>query len=261
MRPGPGRANHGLMTSTRTLRRASRPTPPYAHPKLASDEDLVATLVADRVGSASRKRAEDLLSQVGGLPGLARLGDAIPRFDGIAPAAAHRLAVAVEIGLRCAEPSLKPVPVVSCSDDVVAVIGPRLRYLQHEQVWMVGLDARNGVTSRCRVAEGGQHGCALLVRDVLRVAVQFGAHCFVLVHNHPGGDPRPSAEDVHLTEKISAAALCVGIPLLDHVIITRRGHSSLLKLGLIPEMGEEVLTDTSRPARVAGAGNRFCSDR
>jgi DNA repair protein RadC len=249
------------MTSTRTLRRASRPTPPYAHPKLASDEDLVATLVADRVGSASRKRAEDLLSQVGGLSGLARLGDAIPRFDGIAPAAAHRLAVAVEIGLRCAEPSLKPVPVVSCSDDVVAVIGPRLRYLQHEQVWMVGLDARNGVTSRCRVAEGGQHGCALLVRDVLRVAVQFGAHCFVLVHNHPGGDPRPSAEDVHLTEKISAAALCVGIPLLDHVIITRRGHSSLLKLGLIPEMGEEVLTDTSRPARVAGAGNRFCSDR
>lgn len=193
------------------------------------------------------------------MPGLARLGGAA-HIDGLAPGVAHRLAVAVELGLRCAEPSLKPVPVVSCSEDIVALLGPRLRSLQHEQVWMVGLDARNGVTSRCRVAEGGQHGCALLVRDVLRVAVQFGAHCFVLAHNHPGGDPRPSAEDVHLTEKISAAALCVGIPLLDHVIITRRAHTSLLKLGLIPEMGEEGPPEASRPARVATMRHRFRPD-
>ncbi len=219
---------------------SSAPAAPHPSVRLASDEDLVATLLCTRgTRVEARKKAGRLLSDVGGLAGLARLGEATGQFEGIPTQAAQRLIAAVEIGLRCAQPTHDQTSVVASSEDIVALLGPRLRHLMHEQVWMVGLDARNVVTSRCRVAEGGQHGCALLARDVLRLAVQLGAHAFVLAHNHPGGDPRPSAEDVHLTEQLSSAAVCVGIPLIDHVIVTRRGHSSMLKLGLIPDLSWE----------------------
>lgn len=216
------------------------PANPLSSVRLASDEDLVATLLSTRgTRGEARKKAARLLSDVGGLAGLARLGDATNQFDGLPTQAAQRLIAAVEIGLRCAQPTHDPTSVVASSEDIVALLGPRLRHLMHEQVWMVGLDARNVVTSRCRVAEGGQHGCALLARDVLRLAVQLGAHAFVLAHNHPGGDPRPSAEDVHLTEQLSSAAVCVGVPLIDHVIVTRTGHTSMLNLGLIPNLSWE----------------------
>ncbi|MCL2825141.1 MAG: JAB domain-containing protein [Polyangiaceae bacterium] len=201
--------------------------------KQASDEDLVAALVSERGGAASRKRAEALLSEAGGLAGLVRIIDTTPMINGIGYNAARRLAAAVEIGLRCGDPCHEQVPIVRTADDVVSVLGIRIKHLQHEQVWMVALDGSNSLMSKCLIGQGGQHGCALLARDVLRQAVHVGAHCFILAHNHPAGDPQPSSEDVHFTEKLSTAALCVGIPMLDHIIVTRKGYCSMLTLGLM----------------------------
>ncbi len=238
----------GMATSTRTE---------WTSARQASDTELVATLVRGRKGkSDARRKASHLLGDVGGVPGLARLGDASSLMACLEPPEARRLAAAVELGLRCALPSSDPPVVVASSDDIVELLGPRLRHLLHEQVWLVALDARNVVTSRCRIAEGGQHGCALLTRDVLRAAVQLGAQAFVLAHNHPGGDPRPSSEDVHLTEQISAAATCIGIPLIDHIIVTRSGHTSLLNLGLIPSLAEDLATIPSAQSRLASSRNR-----
>ena len=224
----------------------------HAPARHASTEDLLAVLVSGRGGpTAARKKAVRLLAACGGLAGLARLGEGVRHVEDLAPIAAERLAAAVELGLRCAQPSSDRKTVVTCSEDIVAELGPRLRHLMHEQVWMIGLDARNVVLAKCRIAEGGQHGCALLARDVLRVAVQIGAQSFVLAHNHPGGDSRPSAEDVHLTEQIAGAAACVGVPLIDHVIVTRSGHTSLLNLGLIPDLSDELAERLPSRARVA----------
>jgi DNA repair protein RadC len=71
------------------------------------------------------------------------------------------------------------------------------------------------------------------VRDVLRSALREAASAFILVHNHPSGDPTPSPEDVTFTSAVAAAATVVGTPLVDHVIIARQRSSSLLELGLM----------------------------
>jgi DNA repair protein RadC len=71
-------------------------------------------------------------------------------------------------------------------------------------------------------------------RDPLRAALREGASAFVLVHNHPSGDPTPSAEDIAFTAKVARAARIVSTPLLDHVIVTRNGRSSMLELDMIP---------------------------
>ena len=94
-------------------------------------------------------------------------------------------------------------------------------------MWLLSLDGRYGLKSARRIAQGGLHGCALLTRDVLGPALRDGASAFVLIHNHPSGDPAPSAEDIAMTRAVRAAGELVGVPLIDHVVIARGGACSL----------------------------------
>ena len=116
---------------------------------------------------------------------------------------------------------------------VVEWARPKLAALDHEEVWMLALDGQNALKALKCVARGGQHGCALTARDILRPAIAGGASAIVLVHNHPSGDPSPSEDDIAMTRALAAAATVVGLPLLDHVIVARQGAFSLLDLGLV----------------------------
>jgi DNA repair protein RadC len=109
----------------------------------------------------------------------------------------------------------------------------RLSQLDHEQVWVLALDGRNGLRAAKRIAQGGLHGCSLDPRDVLRAVVREAASAFVLLHNHPSGDPAPSEEDIDLTNTVARAASVLGTPLVDHVIIAGANHASLFDLGLV----------------------------
>lgn len=103
-----------------------------------------------------------------------------------------------------------------------------------ERMYVVMLDGRNRCIGLHEVARGGLHGCAVSTRDVLRAAVMAHAAAFVLVHNHPSGDPTPSVEDVAMTRAVAEAAAVVGVPLVDHVIIgSWERFSSLLDLGVL----------------------------
>src|SRR5258708_6677875 len=103
----------------------------------------------------------------------------------------------------------------------------RLVPLDHEELWLLALDGRNGLRSARRVASGGLHGMHVTARDPLRLALREGASAFVLVHNHPSGDPTPSDEDVSFTRNIAAGAAIVGVPLVDHVVVARDGFKSI----------------------------------
>jgi DNA repair protein RadC len=108
---------------------------------------------------------------------------------------------------------------------------PRLVHLDHEEVWVLCLDGRSALLCARQVGRGGVHGCALLARDVLVPIVREAASAFVLVHNHPSGDPTPSREDLDMTRALAAAADVVCVPLLDHVIVARGGHRSMFEMG------------------------------
>jgi DNA repair protein RadC len=113
-------------------------------------------------------------------------------------------------------------------------MAPEIGALAHEEMWVVCLDGRNRVRASRRVAQGGLHGCAVLPRDVLRVAVHEAASAIVLVHNHPSDDPTPSAEDLVMTRRAAEAAAIVGVPLVDHVIVAPSGrYTSMLDLGVL----------------------------
>lgn len=199
-----------------------------------ADQDLLALVL----GTGSRGQsvvalAGALLESEGGLIGLARLtAPGLVCRRGIGTAKAVRMVAAFELGRRAQVRALAAAPLRLASyDQVVDWARPRLATLEHEEVWLLALDARNALKSARRIAQGGAHGCALTTRDVLAPALRDAASAIVLIHNHPSGDATPSQEDITMTRAIAAACEVVGVALVDHVVVARSGASSLFELG------------------------------
>jgi DNA repair protein RadC len=201
-----------------------------------ADVDLLAVLLGTGVhGASAMAVASHLLDGAGGLEALGKLGPhALAEQRGLGPAKAARLAAALELGRRTLSRGLAEERcIVGRFDAVVSWARPRLAVLDHEEVWLLSLDGRNGLRAAVRIAQGGLHGCALTPRDVLRPALRDAASAIVLVHNHPSGDPAPSPEDVEMTRAVAVACDLVGVPLLDHVVVARGGAVSLFEQGVL----------------------------
>jgi DNA repair protein RadC len=177
-----------------------------------------------------------LLEEHGGLGGLGRagVGELVQRA-GVGAAKGARIAAAIELGRRSVfAGSLDAVARMPDCAAVEAWARPRLASIDHEELWLLALDGHHGLRSARRVASGGIHGLHVAPRDAMRVALREAASAFVLVHNHPSGDPRPSEEDVLFTRAVAQAGGIIGTPLLDHVIVARRRAVSMLEGGFLP---------------------------
>ncbi len=204
---------------------------------MLTDADLLAIVLGTgAVGCPVLSLANGLLDRVGGLEGLGRLGPpALAEIPGIGIVKALRLSAGLEIGRRALMRSVQPRPQVCNSSIVASWFTARIGWKEHEELWAVSLDGRNGMRSARRVAQGGVHGLGITARDVLRVVLQDAAAALILVHNHPSGDPTPSQSDQDMTQKVFDAAHAVGLPLIDHVIVSSTGrYTSMLDLGILP---------------------------
>ncbi|XXX76062.1 JAB domain-containing protein [Sorangium sp. So ce134] len=146
----------------------------------------------------------------------------------------RRAVLALQQLVRSGYPAL-PKHKFSCSADIARIYADRLGGLVYEVMLGLALNGRNEFVAELELARGGRHGAALTVADALRSVIRAGASAFVLVHNHPGGNPMPSSEDIALTTAMKTAADLVSIPLVDHIIIGGRGggFSSMLDLCII----------------------------
>jgi len=147
--------------------------------------------------------------------------------------ASARAVVALQTLTSSAWPTL-PVGSLASAEEVGSVYTARLGTLRHEVMLAVALDGRNHILEELMLASGGAHGCALTARDVFRPLVRVGACGVILVHNHPSGDPKPSREDITMTQVVIEAGSILSVPLLDHIIIGARGGgwASLFELGI-----------------------------
>jgi DNA repair protein RadC len=203
-----------------------------------SDADLVALLLATgAAGQPVARVARDLLDHVGGVERLERVGPyRLAEQRGVGLVKATRLLAAIELGRRVTLKSLCDDGAIFASfDQVAAWATPRLAALEHEEVWLLCLDAKNALRSARRIARGGLHGCALRPADILRPALEDAASGIVIVHNHPSGDPEPSIADIEMTRALLEACQIVGLHLVDHVVVARSGARSLRELALFDE--------------------------
>lgn len=194
-----------------------------------SDVELL-TLVLGESSDRALVRSTALLLAQGGLTGLARGGR---RVSELGHRKATRLAAAMELGRRACTADFARSPIIDASDRVAAWGRARLGHLDHEELWMLAIDGQRRLRAARCVARGGLHGLQLHVRDPLRVALCEGASAVVLVHNHPSGDPTPSPQDVEFTLRFAQACEVVATPLVDHVVIARDRHTSMLAQGVL----------------------------
>ena len=161
-----------------------------------------------------------LRDEVGGT-GLARLTlERLLEIPGMGPASASRLVAALELGRRvAAREGGNGAPRIRGPEDVYRRMAPHLQDLEQEEFHALLLNTQHGVIREVLVTRGILDASLIHPREVFRPAIEAAAAALILVHNHPSGDPTPSAEDVSVTRQLEAAGRTLGIPVLDHVIV------------------------------------------
>jgi DNA repair protein RadC len=198
-----------------------------------SDVELLGVLLDGGVGGPpARLVAEEVLRRSGGLPRLGR--DPAPFAALLGPRWRRRLAMvraAMELGRRAACTPLVLGEPMRDAAAVYAHFRGRLPQWERERFFLLLLDGRNRLMAELCISEGTLTAALVHPREVFAPAIRLSAAAIVVVHNHPSGDPTPSAEDAALTERLRRAGDVIGIRLLDHVVIGQGRFVSMSETG------------------------------
>lgn len=195
-----------------------------------SDSELLAILIGTGTRQASAlDLARIILKQCqNDLHRLARLGlSDYRKLNGIGQAKAMRIMAAFELTRRRKQNAPVKRPKIRCSRDAYQLLEENLADLDHEEFWILLLNRANQLILKKRISQGGISGTVTDVRLILRAAVEVLASGLILAHNHPSGNLSPSEADLKITQKIKDAARMMELSLLDHLIISEQGYTSL----------------------------------
>lgn len=160
-----------------------------------------------------------LLKKYGNLTALSRQKiTEIQKQKGLGPAKAMDLAAAFELGKRLARQEASQQRIDN-PEAICSLLGPEMRAEPLEVLKIVLLTTRGTLLAIEELSRGGLTETIAHPREVLRAAIMHAAYGFILVHNHPSGDPSPSASDLAMTRKIRDAAVLMQINFFDHIII------------------------------------------
>ncbi len=197
-------------------------------------------LLAILIGSGTPRRsalalAQDVLARSGG--SLRRVASqpvaALTAVNGLGTARAVAIHAALELGRRLGAESRDEGAPLRTPRDVWAAYAPRLEDLPVEEFHVAVLDAQHRLERDITITRGILNSSLVHPREVFREAIAERAAAIILVHNHPSGDPTPSADDRAITSQLVAAGRLLDIPVADHVVIGRGRYLSFAEGGLL----------------------------
>ena len=197
-----------------------------------SHAELIAILL--RMGS-SRESALDMarriVSRYGTLRGLARASfSELTQLDGVGKAKAAQIQAGLELGQRLRNDPRLERRAINNPQDVFDLLGDEMSLLTQEHLKVVLLDTKNRVMEVDEVYKGNVNSSMVRAAEVFRAAVKANATSILLAHNHPSGNPTPSAQDAHVTADLVKAGKLLGIDVLDHVIIGHPAEKAFVSL-------------------------------
>lgn len=197
--------------------------------------ELLAVLLRTGTDSMSAvDLATFLLARSGGLLGLTeRSAHELCEIRGIGPAKAAEIKAAVEIGRRLSCEVSGPRQVINCPTDIYELLKERMRYYDREHFQAVFLNTKHHVLAVETISVGSLNSSIVHPRELFKNSIKRSAAALVIAHNHPSGDPSPSAEDIAITRRLVEAGNIIGIQLLDHIIIGESSFVSLKEQGII----------------------------
>ncbi len=187
---------------------------------LLTDSELLAILLKNGVNGASAvDLARQLLQRYGSLSGLSRCSvNELSRLRGVGAARAIQLVAAFGLAARLSVESIKREKIDS-PERIFQLLGTEMRCLSKESLRVVLLDTRYQLMRIQEISRGTVNESIAHPRDIFEPVVTSVAFAFVLVHNHPSGDPAPSEADRRLTVRLAEGARLLQVQLLDHVIL------------------------------------------
>ena len=200
-------------------------------PPALSDAQLLALVI----GSGTKRRsavaiAEALLHSIGGVGGLARADLTVLGLGGAATAA--RIVAALELGRR-ALAAERDGDVLDTPAAAERALAPHLAHRDRETLVVALLTRKQRLIAVIPVYAGNVAGTSVRIGELFTEALRRNAAGILLAHNHPSGDPEPSADDLRTTGDVVAAGRLLGVSVVDHVIIGAGRHVSLQERGLL----------------------------
>lgn len=189
--------------------------------------DLAAILADLLEGTRAATCAPDLAAA--GLPALVREAEAGELPD----EAARRLRAAFDLGRLLLTDTGPARPELSDPGTVARFLLPRHSHAAVELFGVLSLDARHRLIREDLISKGCLTASLVHPREVFACALATRAATLVLFHNHPSGDPEPSAEDLALTRRLAAAGALMGIEILDHLVLGHGRYVSLKSRGVL----------------------------
>lgn len=204
-------------------------------PRGLADYEVLELLLARTLPRQDTKPlAKELLSKFGTLRGVLYAPEAqLSEVKGFGASLVASWALYREFWARMNEPSASRREILSGPDMVAEGAKARFGTKGIEEFWIALVDNKNRVIAWECVSRGTVDQTAVYPREVLALALRHQASGMILVHNHPGGNPTPSEEDVRLTLRIKRAADELGVRLLDHLVVTEREHYSFQGHGML----------------------------
>lgn len=199
-----------------------------------TNAELLAILIG---GGTTKKSAVELMQEV-----LHDCGDTLRglnhmtlhdllRYNGIGEAKALTIIAAAEIGKRRMMEDSRQIPQMRTGADVLKFMSPIIQDLNHEESWAMLLNNNARILHLSHLSTGGLTETTVDARMLLKEALLHDATCFILVHNHPSGNMRPSRYDEELTQRLNRAAQAINLRMIDHVIVTEGEYYSFSENG------------------------------
>jgi len=200
-----------------------------------ADTELLALILRNGTrGHDVMSLAASLLAEAGSLQALTRWRDTdFRRLKGIGRIKALQLCTVMEVARRVLGAENKLPPELRQPEDIFAYLRSRTLGLEVEKFWVLSLNSRNRLLRCTELTSGTARQTLVRPAEVIREAVREGATAFVVAHNHPSGDPRPSASDCQLTRRLATAAEALDCAVVDHLVFGDGECASFRRLGLL----------------------------
>jgi DNA repair protein RadC len=199
-------------------------------PQALNNAELLAILLRTGVrGRNAIEIATDMLVDQRGLRGLASLDfPALLAQTGLGDAKATTIAAAFELGRRVTvESDGDNRPTVTSPVDIARHLQREMELLAQEELRLLVLDTKHRLLASRTLYRGSVNSAPARVAEVFREAVRLNATAIAVAHNHPSGDPTPSADDIRFTTAVVDAGALIGIDVLDHVVFGNGRYISM----------------------------------
>lgn len=200
-----------------------------------SNAELIALALG---GEQHLETAHRLLQAMGGLRGMVSSSThKFQQVNGIGAKRAAQLVALMELARRLQNECATHLGVVATPEDAAGILMPGMRYLTQENFVVMCMNTRGNVIALHNLYQGSLNSSVVRVAEVFKLAIECNAAHIIVAHNHPSGDPVPSAEDIRMTRELVKAGKLLNIECRDHLVIGDGRFVSLRRDGHMEVFG------------------------